>query len=113
MVCSALGEGAVTYETCEKWYQRFWDGNFDLSDRKRSTTRKKSENEELKQRFQKNPRRSPRKIARQVDVTQPTTSNHLHKPGRIQKADQRAPHVLSSKDKKSRHDKTRRYVGFW
>ena len=34
MICSALGEDAVTHETCKKWFQRFRNSDFDLSDRK-------------------------------------------------------------------------------
>ena len=27
MICSALGENAVSYSTCKKWFQKFRDGN--------------------------------------------------------------------------------------
>jgi len=47
MICSALEEGAVSYSTCKKWFQRFKSGNFDLNDRKCPGQPKKVNNEEL------------------------------------------------------------------
>ena len=35
MVGSVLEEGAVTHKTCNRWFQRFRNVNFDLCDRKR------------------------------------------------------------------------------
>ena len=32
LIHSALGESAVTHKTCKKWFQRFRNGDFDLSD---------------------------------------------------------------------------------
>jgi len=40
MICSALDEDAVTHKTCKKWFQRFREDNFDLTDRERSRMRK-------------------------------------------------------------------------
>ena len=54
MICSALGEGAVTYKTCKKWFQRFRNGDFDLSVQERPGQPKKFEDEELKQLLEEN-----------------------------------------------------------
>ena len=42
MICSALGEGAMTHKTSKKWFQRFRNGDFDLHDRERSGQSKNS-----------------------------------------------------------------------
>ena len=49
MIGLALGEGALTDETCKKWFQRFRYGNFDLYYRQRPGQSKKFEDEELEQ----------------------------------------------------------------
>ena len=42
----ALGENAVSYNTCKKWLQKFRDSNFNLQD-KEHPRQKKIEDEEL------------------------------------------------------------------
>ena len=37
MIPCVLGKGAVTDTTCKKWYQAFYEGDFDLKDRDFST----------------------------------------------------------------------------
>jgi len=44
--CCALGENAVSYNTCKKWLQKFRDSNFNLQD-KEHPSQKKIEDEEL------------------------------------------------------------------
>jgi len=48
IICSALGENAVSCSTCKKWFQQFQEGNFNLQDSELWST-KKMEDEELKQ----------------------------------------------------------------
>ena len=42
IICSALGEGTMMQKTCEKWFQRFHNGDFDLSERERRGQPKKN-----------------------------------------------------------------------
>ena len=55
MIFSAFGEGVVTHKTCKKWFQRFRNDDFDLSDRESSGQPKKFEDEKLEQLLEKNP----------------------------------------------------------
>ena len=55
IICSALGEGAVTHKMCKKWFQRFRNGDFDLSVRERPGQTKKFEDNELEQLLEENP----------------------------------------------------------
>lgn len=63
MICSALGEDAVSYSTCSKWFQRFKDEDCNLQDEERSEQPKKVEDEELEQLLEKNPCQTPSKLA--------------------------------------------------
>ncbi|CAK9816131.1 Mariner Mos1 transposase [Anthophora plagiata] len=69
MICSALGENAVTYKTCKKWFQRFHSGNFDLNDAERSRTPKKEEDEKLEQLLNENPCQTQQELAEELGVT--------------------------------------------
>ena len=35
-ICSVLGDNIVSKSTCEYWYKRFQNGDFDVSDRERA-----------------------------------------------------------------------------
>lgn len=48
MICSVLGENAVSYSMYKKWFQKFRDGNFNLQDEERPGQPNKIEDEELK-----------------------------------------------------------------
>ncbi|CAK9825563.1 Mariner Mos1 transposase, partial [Anthophora retusa] len=85
MICSALGENAVTYKTCKKWFQRFRSGNFDLNDAERSGTPKKVEDEELEQLLNEDPCQTQHELAEELGVTQQAISVRLKKLGRVQK----------------------------
>lgn len=104
MICSALGENAVSYSTCKKWFQNFRDGNFDLQDKERPGQPKKVDDEELEQLLDENPCRTQEELAEELGVTQPAISIRLHKLGRIQKAGRWVPHVLTPENKVRRCD---------
>ena len=69
MICLALGEGAVIHKSCEKWLQRFRNGDFDLFDRERAGQPKKIEDEKLEQLLEENPTRKEKEFARALGVT--------------------------------------------
>ena len=62
IICSALGESAVTHKTCKKWFQRFRNGDFDLSNRKRPGQPKKFGKEELEQLLEDNPTQTEKNL---------------------------------------------------
>jgi len=57
MICSALGEDAVSYSTRKKWFQRFKSGNLDFEDEKCPES-KKFEDEALEKLLEENPCRA-------------------------------------------------------
>ena len=46
-ICSVLGDNIVTKSTCEYWYKRFQEGDFDVSDRERFGAPVKVDDQEL------------------------------------------------------------------
>ena len=85
IICSALGESALTHKTCKKWFQRFRNGDFDLSYRERPGQPKKFEDEELEQLLEENSTQTEKKLAHALEVTQQAISHRLHRLERIQK----------------------------
>lgn len=85
MICTDLGQDAVTYKTCKKWYQRFRNGDFDLSDRRRSGQPQKFRDTDLEQLLTGNSAQTQRELAFQLGVTQQCISLRLHHLGKIQK----------------------------
>jgi len=51
MICSTLGEDAVSYSTYKKWFQQFREENFNLQNSECPGQLKKVEDEELEQIF--------------------------------------------------------------
>ena len=67
MICSTLGESAVTHKACKKWFQRFCNG--DLSDREKPDQPKRFEDEELEPLLEENPTQTEKELAHAVRVT--------------------------------------------
>ena len=70
MIFSALGEGAVINKTCKKWFPRFRNADFDLSDRERTSQPKKFEDVELKQLLKENSTQTKKELVHALRVTQ-------------------------------------------
>ena len=69
MIYSALGENAVTYKMCKKWFQRFRNGDFDFSDWERHGQPKNFEDEELEQLLEENLTQKEKELAHALGVT--------------------------------------------
>lgn len=104
MICSALGESAITYKTCKKWYQRFRSGDFDLSDRERSGQPRKFEDEELEQLLCENSAQTQHELAMQLGVSQKAISHRLNKERLIKKRNQLILHKLSPENRERRYE---------
>lgn len=104
MICSAIGENAVSYSTCKKWFQRFREGNFNLKDEERPGQPKKFEDEELEQLLNENPCQTQKELANALGMTHQAISYRLQKLGMIQKESRWVPHELSADNKIRRYD---------
>ena len=101
MICSALGETAVSYSTCKK---RFKTGNFDFNEEKCPGQLKKINDEELQQFLEENFCRTQSELAQEFVVTRQAISKRLHKLRRIQKEDHWISHELTAENKRKRYD---------
>lgn len=101
-ICKVHGEGIVAERTCQKWFARFRDGNFNVNDEPREGRPKKLINEELTALLDENPAQTQEQLAAQLDVDQATVSRHLKELGKILKAGKWVPHVLSQQNKNQR-----------
>ena len=104
MICAALGEDAIAYSTCKKWFQRFRNGNFDLHDEERPGQPKKVEDEELEQLLAEDSCRTQSELAEELGVTRQAIFKRLYKLGRIQKEGRWVPHALTAENKSRRCD---------
>ena len=62
LICSIL-EDALIHKTCKKWFQRFCNGDFGLSDRERPRQPNKFEDEELEQLLEENSTQTEKELA--------------------------------------------------
>lgn len=104
MIISALGEGAVTYKTSKKWFSKFREGNFDLSDSERPGQSKRFLDEDLEILLDENSCQTQQDLAKQLGVSQQAISLRLGHLGIIQKACRWVPHILTPENKKRRYD---------
>ena len=94
-----LRESAVTHKTCKKWFQRFRNGDFDLSYWERTRQPEKFEDEELEQLLKEHPAQMEKELAHALGITPQAIFYRLHRLGRIQKAGRWVPYVLSPENK--------------
>ena len=76
----------MKHKTCKKWFQKFRNGDFDLSNQERPDQPKKFEDEKLQQLLEENPPQTEKQPSHALGVTQIAISYRLHRLGRIQKA---------------------------
>lgn len=94
-ICEVEGEGTVTHATAAKWFQRFTNGETDLSDKLRSGRPAVLENEALLEARQQIPGSSSRELAADLGVSHPTVLSHLHELGAVQNRPRQIPYELS------------------
>lgn len=82
---NVYGWGIISERTCQKWYNRFKSGNFNLEDRERFAPAKKFEVEVLQALLCKNSRITQKELAKSMGVTQQAISQSLKAMGMIRK----------------------------
>lgn len=101
-ICYVYGEGAIVERTSQKWFSRFRNSNFDLSDSQRHGRSSDFDEDRLNQLLEVNSRQTTREMADEIGVSQATIVRHLHKIGKVQKLGSWVPHVLNEHDKHQR-----------
>ena len=94
-ISSIYGENVVSVRTCQKWFTRFREGNFDLEDEQRPGRPQELETDELEVLLDEDPDQSTRERATQMNVDHSTVLRRLHYMGKINKVEKWVPHKLS------------------
>lgn len=94
-ICSVLGAGVLNVRTCQRWYSRFEQSDFDLSDKEHTGRKPQMEPDELQALLDEDACQSTRELAEKLGVSQPTVVRRLHDMGKIQKSGRWVPHTLS------------------
>lgn len=97
-ICDVYGENAVSERVCQKWFQKFRDGDTTCEDGARSGRPLVTESERIEDLIKENPYYTTRDIAAIVNVSQKTISNHLLKMGYVSRYDIWLPHHLNEKN---------------
>lgn len=100
-ICDVYGE-VLKVNKCQRWFRKFSNGDFDLSDRDRSGRPVGFDNDALKALVEKNPKLSIQEIANTLQATWSTVQRHLHEIGKVCRQGIWVPHLLSEMNKDQR-----------
>jgi len=96
MKISAIFPGALSLSKCEKWFQRFRTGDFDLHDHYKPGRPSNIDIDTLNSLIENDPKLSSRELARIINSSHTTTLRHLHEIGKISKCGIWVPHQLNA-----------------
>ena len=96
-ICAAYGEGAVTDQTCQKWFAKFHAGDFLLDAALRSSRPVEVGRDQIKTIINNNQHYTMREIANILKLSQSSAENHLHQLGYGHRFDVWVPLKLSKK----------------
>ena len=80
-ICAVYTD-AVKVRTCQLWYKRFKNGDFDISDKPRSGRRPTLNEKLLKETIKLDPHQSTRVLAQKLNVSCSTVHEHLKRIGK-------------------------------
>ena len=92
------GEGAVTDQTCQKWFVKFRVGDFSLDDAPRSGRPVEVDGDQIETIIKNNHCYTTREIADILKISKSSAENHLHQIGYVHHFDVWVPHKLSEKN---------------
>nr|AAC16610.1 transposase [Drosophila simulans]AAC16611.1 transposase [Drosophila simulans]AAC16615.1 transposase [Drosophila simulans] len=102
MLVEAFGEQVPTVKTCERWFQRFKSGDFDVDDKEHGKPPKRYEDAELQALLDEDDAQTQKQLAEQLEVSQQAVSNRLREMGKIQKVGRWVPHELNERQMERR-----------
>jgi len=94
-VCAALGEGAVSLSTTQRWFAKFRQGNQDIEDQPRSGRPREIDREALLSHVEANPTKSTRILAADFDCSHMQIDNILREAGKTWRCSKWLPHDLT------------------
>ena len=98
ILVEVYGDHALSERTCQKWFARFKNSDFDLEAQERAGCPKKFEDAELEALIGEDPCQTQEELALSLEVTQQTISLRLKAMGMIQKQGNLVPYELKPRD---------------
>ena len=86
LIGEAYGEHAPSQKTCERWFQCFKIGDFDVADKEYGKPSKKYEDVELQALLDEDDSQTQKQLAEQLSVSQQAVSNRLREMKRFKKS---------------------------
>ena len=77
------GEGAVTDQTCQKWFGKFHAGDFSLDDAPQSVRPVEVDSDQIETLIENNQHYTTREIADILKISKSSAENHLHQLGYV------------------------------
>ena len=97
-ICAVYGKGAVTDQTCQKWFVKFCAWDFSLDDTPRSGRPVEVDSDQMETIIENNQRYTKREIAGILKISKSRVENHLHQLGYVNRFDVWVPQKLSEKN---------------
>jgi len=98
----AYDEHAPSQKTCERWFQHFKIGDFDVADKEHRKPPKKYEDVELQALLDEDDSQIQKQLAEQLSVSHQAVSNRLREMGKIQKVGRWVLHELNERQMERR-----------
>lgn len=98
ILVEVYAEHALAERTCQKWFERFKSGNFDLEDEERAGAPPKLEDAELEELLDQDAAQTQEELAKTLGVDQSTISRRLTAMGMIRKVGHWVPYELKPRD---------------
>lgn len=98
-VCEVFGKDATTEKTVRRWFKKFRDGNFDLSNKPREKPRSKVDHDQLRAAVEADPSQSTCVLAATFGVSMTTILKHIKEIRKKNKLDKWVPYELTDKKK--------------
>ena len=89
---AVYGEGAVTDQTCQKWFAKFHAGDFSMDDAPRSGRPAEVDSDQIETLTENNQCYTMQEIANILKISKSRVENHLHQLGYVHHFDFWVPH---------------------
>ena len=96
-ICASYGEDSLSKRTYLKWFTRFREGNFNLSDESRPGQPSDCNEETIRDPLSKNARQSTSKLEEALGIPKSTIHYDLKDMGMVNRYDVWVLHILSEK----------------
>lgn len=96
-ICDVYGD-VLNVRKCQRWFNKFRSGDFDLNDAQRSGRPVELDNDLLKAAVESDPRQTAEELAEALNSSATTVRDHLHAIGKVIRQGVWVPHQLSAEN---------------